>query len=131
MNIKLNAIELSHVNENFGEIAKKIFQYYNRNLFYTILKLLFSIDILGNPLKLLNNVGSGVKDFFYMPIIGLKNGPMDFLMGSYSGTKSLFSHTIGGVMDSTEKITFSIKKYLLKITNSEDYNRERQNLYNY
>jgi len=130
VNIKLNAVEFNHIQGSAEEIAEKITKYYSKNLFYQILKLLFSIDILGNPLKLLSNFGSGVKDFFYMPIQGLRNGPLDFVMGSYTGTKSLLSHAVGGVLDSTEKITFSIKKYLLKITNSDDYNRERQDLYN-
>jgi len=130
VNIKLNAVELNHIQGSSADIIQKIVKYYSKNLFYQILKLLFSIDILGNPIKLLNNFGSGVKDFFYMPIQGLRNGPLDFVMGSYSGTKSLVSHAVGGVLDSTEKITFSLKKYLLKITNSDDYNRERQSLYN-
>lgn len=128
VNIQLKAIEMNKVFGNSNEIVNRIVQYYYYNLISQTLKLFFSIDILGNPLNLLENLGSGVKDFFYLPIQGFIAGPYEFLHGSLSGTKSLVSHTVGGALDSTQKITSSIGKNLLKLTNSEDYIKERQEI---
>jgi vacuolar protein sorting-associated protein 13A/C len=90
--------------------------YYKFNLMTQAVKLLFSIDILGNPIGLLENIAGGVKDFFYLPIQGFVKGPIYFIQGGAKGTKSLISHTIGGAFDSTQKITSSVGKHVLKIT---------------
>jgi hypothetical protein len=129
VNIQLKAIEMNKVFGNSGEISEKIMHYYYYNLLGQALKLFFSVDILGNPLNLLQNLGSGVRDFFYLPIQGFINGPFEFLYGSISGTRSLVSHALGGALDSTEKIAKSVGKNLLKLSNSDDYLRERQNLF--
>jgi hypothetical protein len=46
-----------------------------------IYKVLGSTDILGNPISLLKNLGTGVYDFFHEPILGLITSPRDFGLG--------------------------------------------------
>ena len=77
---------------------------------------MFSIDILGNPINLLKNLKSGVQDFFYLPYQGAVQGPLQLFKGVHSGTKSLISHIVGGALDSTQKISSSVGRNLLKLT---------------
>lgn len=37
-----------------------------------------SVEFLGNPVGLINNLGTGVYDFFYQPAVGLVSSPEEF-----------------------------------------------------
>lgn len=49
-------------------------------------QIIGSADFLGNPVSLINNLGTGVYDFFYEPIKGVVKSPKDF--GMYVVTES-------------------------------------------
>lgn len=53
-----------------------------------------SFDFLGDPVGLLSNLSTGVKDFFYEPIEGLKPDGKGFLYGLGKGGTSLVSNTV-------------------------------------
>ena len=53
-----------------------------------------SFDFLGDPVGLLSNLSTGVKDFFYEPIEGLKPDGKGFLYGLGKGGTSLVSNTM-------------------------------------
>lgn len=61
-----------------------------------------SFDFLGDPVGLLSNLSTGVKDFFYEPIEGLKPDGKGFLYGLGKGGTSLVSNTVqvsaGGIL---------------------------------
>ena len=48
------------------------------------------MDLLGDPLGLVKNLGAGVLDFFYEPALGLVRSPKEFGAGLAKGTLSLF-----------------------------------------
>lgn len=48
-------------------------------------KIVGSSEVLGNPLGLINRLGSGVRDFFYEPAQGLVQSPQDFGVGVARG----------------------------------------------
>jgi vacuolar protein sorting-associated protein 13A/C len=51
-------------------LKAKIIAHYRHNLTYQVLKLLGSLDLIGNPLGLLNNFKVGIKDAITKPIEG-------------------------------------------------------------
>ena len=54
--------------------------------------------ILGNPIGLVNKLGSGITMFFYdEPIQGIQQGPEHFVIGVAKGTTGLVSSTVEGV----------------------------------
>lgn len=53
-----------------------------------------SFDFLGDPVGLLSNLSTGVKDFFYEPLEGLKPDGKGFLYGLGKGGTSLVSNTM-------------------------------------
>lgn len=119
--LSLNSLEMTKVSGDMKEILEKIRDYHYYNIIRQCIKLLFSIDILGNPLGLIERLGKGVKDFIYFPLAGAAGGPSKFVVGSFSGAKSLLSHAVGGVFDSAHKITAGIGKSILKLTDSDEY----------
>jgi vacuolar protein sorting-associated protein 13A/C len=70
--------------------------------------VLGSIDILGNPVGLFSNIGTGVSDLFEKPIEGFARGPLEGGLGVIKGTGSLITNTFTGVFNSVNKITGSV-----------------------
>ena len=108
--LKTEGICLTHTFGSSKEVAATLKDYYKEDLLINGFRLLFSIDILGNPAELMHNVKQGVFDFFTKPIEGIgesmKTGNIgDAGMGLVEGTASLGGHLIGGVLGSAGKIT--------------------------
>ena len=79
------------------ELSQKIVSHYVAKVRTQVYKILLSIDMLGNPVGLLGDVGSGVVSFFYEPAMGLMKSPTDFAAGVGKGTKQLLTSSISGV----------------------------------
>jgi hypothetical protein len=81
-----------------------------------VYKILGSFEFLGNPLGLVNNLGSGVADFFHEPAKGLVKSPKDFGKGLAKGSLSLLKGAVGGVFNAASKITGSVGKGFAALT---------------
>ena len=53
----------------------------------------------------IQNVGTGVRDFFYEPINGIIQGPAEFLEGLETGTKNLARGLFVGVVRGAANVT--------------------------
>lgn len=71
-------------------------------------KLIGSSDIIGNPVGLVNKLGTGVYEFVSEPAKGLLKGPDEFVGGIGKGVQSLVSNVISGGFESVSKITGSL-----------------------
>jgi hypothetical protein len=79
------------------------------NQFY---RMLFSSEIIGNPIGLVDKIGTGVVEFVSEPYKGLLLGPKQFVSGLSKGTQSLMSNVIGGGFSSVADITGSLYNVL-------------------
>jgi vacuolar protein sorting-associated protein 13A/C len=68
--IELNGIILKNCFDTPQGIGSKLISHYTQESVNEVLKILGSIDILGNPIGLLTNIGTGVQDLFEKPIDG-------------------------------------------------------------
>ena len=116
-------------------------------------KVVFSLDMLGNPVGLINALGSGVKDFFVEPALGLVKSPkvqshrtrartthmrthsltrgclvctQDFGQGLAHGSLSLLSNTARGVGMAATGIVSSVSRAAALLSLDDGYMRERQ-----
>ena len=71
-------------------------------------RLLGAIDIIGNPIGLIDQVGSGVFEFFNEPRKGIMKGPKEFTMGIGKGIRSLVTNVVGASLDSVSRVTGSL-----------------------
>jgi phage-related protein len=71
-------------------------------------KLIGSSDIIGNPVGLVNKLGTGVYEFVSEPTKGLLKGPDEFVGGVGKGVQSLVSNVVSGGFESVGKITGSL-----------------------
>lgn len=83
-------------------------------------KIFGSIDILGNPLGLIDNLGTGVYEFISAPAKGLVSSTSgSFTKGLSTGVKSLISGVVGGSFGSISKISGSLYNVLRTATGEE------------
>ncbi len=64
--------------------------------------------MIGNPLGLVDKLGTGVFEFFSEPKKGLLLGPEEFVGGIGKGVKSLVTNVVSGSFDSISKISGSL-----------------------
>ena len=107
-NIKIRGVKFEHVFETQDSLTNKLMQHYKDNGIKQGLKIIGSIDILGNPVNLFTKIGTGVVDFFEKPIEGFAKGPLDAAKGIGQGTVSLVKNTTKGVLNSASKATGAV-----------------------
>jgi vacuolar protein sorting-associated protein 13A/C len=124
--ININALELRDVVGTLNDIGYILKDRYMVRLKKNLFAILGASSLIGNPIQLVNNVSSGFKDFFYKPIEGLIDGPIEGGKGFVKGTSSLFQHTVKGTFSSASGIFSSLSKGVLVLANDKDYMKERE-----
>jgi hypothetical protein len=124
--IILNGSMMNNIYGNLNEIMSNVLYNYSQSALTQIMKMFGGIEILGNPINLMQNLGTGVKDFFQKPIKGIVKGPLEGAKGVIDGSLSLVKHTVEGTFTTTSKITSGISKGILYITQDDDYINDRE-----
>ena len=114
--IMLNGSETHNISGSYTEILSLIINQYKQATLVQVMKIFGCIDLLGNPVNLFKNFGSGVKDFFQKPVQGIIEGPIEGIKGAFEGSMSFFKHTVDGTFTATSKITSGISKGILSLT---------------
>ena len=106
--LRLHGVTLRHAYESFNTIAETITAQYSFDALRQAYVILGSSELLGNPISLFKHLGTGVRDFFYEPAVGLIQSPSIFLRGIQRGTLSLVQNTFVGVSTFVGTICLSI-----------------------
>jgi vacuolar protein sorting-associated protein 13A/C len=106
--IKLNGIKLENCFDSTAGITSKLITHYKTQGTREVFKILGSVDILGNPVGLFTNIGTGVVDLFEKPMEGFVKGPLEGGVGIMKGAGSLIKNTFAGTFNSINKITGSV-----------------------
>lgn len=79
--IELNALVLERPFATAHELLSSIRKHYSTQMVRQLYKLIGAFEFLGNPVGLVNNLGTGMHDFFYEPAQGITKSPQDFAKG--------------------------------------------------
>ncbi len=110
----LNALVLTHTFSSTKDLGKQLTRHYQRQILLRAFKIIGSVDLLGNPVAFLQNVASGVKDFLYEPVAGLREGSMKgFVLGVVKGTSSLLRRTTYSLAEALQLIAGKYSAFLL------------------
>ena len=91
-------------------------------------KIIGSSDMIGNPMGLIDKLGTGVFEFFNEPRKGLLKGPGAFATGVGKGVKSLVSGVVSGGFGSVSRITGSLYSVVRQVGGDENsYERINRN----
>ena len=103
--LQFKEIILENSYTNFNQLYSIIYDHYKRECILQLYKIIGGIDIIGNPIKLFDSIGTGFYSLFNEPRKEFLKGPKNFGRGIGKGVKSLFSGIVGGTADSASKIT--------------------------
>ena len=106
--IKLKEFTFVNVFSDYDSLYTKFFIFYKNELLAQLYKIIFNMDLIGNPVNLIEGIGTGFFEFFNEPRKGLLKGPEEFGLGIAKGTRSLVSNIVGGSFKSASKITGSL-----------------------
>ncbi|GMH83022.1 hypothetical protein TrST_g613 [Triparma strigata] len=124
--LKLGALQINNAFGSKSDLVDRIVKHY---IFASMkqVHVLGNVEFLGNPVGLVNNLGTGVRDFFYEPIDGLTQGGklQPFLEGLKRGTTSLGSNFGEGAFNTMSKMTGALGEGIAHISFDEDYQANR------
>ncbi|OMJ86004.1 hypothetical protein SteCoe_12572 [Stentor coeruleus] len=101
------------------KLADTLIQNYKQQGIRQVYRLLGSSDMLGNPIRLMNKLGTGVFEFISEPVKGVLQGPKEFKDGVKIGVKSLVSNIVGGGFQTVSTITGSLYNVVNKVKGAE------------
>ena len=114
--LKIAGFKTNHIFDTTNGLVDTITHHYMINGAKQALKLVGSLDIIGNPVNLFNNVGTGITDFFDKPIKGFVKGPLEGAKGLGEGTGSLVKNTLAATFTSVSAISGSVASGLSALT---------------
>ena len=124
--ISLRSLMLENSFNTRPEMISRILKHYYMQVLYEMYKIVGSFDIIGNPVSLVHNLGTGVHDFFYEPASGLVQSPREFVLGVGKGSSSLIKNSVVGIFGTASKITKTLGKGAAHLTFDKNYVRERE-----
>lgn len=126
--VKFNALILEHPFLSRDDLFDRIKLHYIRAATAELYKIIGSLDIIGNPVGLFNDLSVGVKDFFYEPATAITKSPQEFASGVLKGTTSLVSRSVHGTFHAASKLSESMAKGIRTLTFDTEYIKEGEKL---
>ena len=102
--------------ESLSDIFSIIYREYKGQGTAQILKLIGSSDIIGNPVKLLEGIGTGFYELINEPRKEFVHGPLQFGKGIAKGIGKLLSGIIGGAFGVVESISGTLYTTIQSLT---------------
>jgi len=124
--VTLNMLLLEHGFAPRADFARRVLGHYRAQAVDQVYTLLFSADILGQPLSLVQSLGTGVHDFFHEPAKGFVRSPGEFGRGLERGFESLLKNSVYGFANSFHKAAGAIGTGVALLSLDSRYQRERQ-----
>ncbi len=123
--LRFNGKIIANARGDTSSLIWPIVQHYIRQGIKEAYKVVGSVEFLGNPVGLVNNIGDGMIDFFYEPAQGLLSSPEDFAKGLGKGTSSLLTKGVGGALGAASKVVGSVSKGFAVLSMDDDFISQR------
>jgi hypothetical protein len=67
MQFQMNGLNISNLFGEGNEVMNSLANFHKETFKFSALRLLGSSNLIGNPSRFVNNIGTGVSDFFVKP----------------------------------------------------------------
>ena len=124
--IHLQGFKLNFVFETKAGIIEKLTSHYTHSIISTVLKVIGSINIIGNPLGLYNYIRAGFIELIERPKAGLVHGPLEAGLGALIGAGCLLKQTFAGTFNSIHHISGSIATGLTILSFDDSFIEKRR-----
>ena len=106
--IKLKGIGLTSVYGTKDQVIGTISQRYKDLAKETVMGIILSSNIIGNPVKFFDKISTGFNDLVDKPVQGFLEGPIEGGIGIIAGAGSFAAKTVGATFNSLHSITDSL-----------------------
>jgi len=124
--LELNGLILKNPFDTQSDLVNRVMTHYINQGITQMYKVAGSLEFIGSPLNLVNNLGTGFYDFFHEPAKGIIKSPKEFGIGLTKGARSLVKNSVYGIFNTASKITGSIAKGVSNLSLDAEYMKERQ-----
>lgn len=125
--IRLSALVVENVRLSPDLLMDRVVTHYTQAMLSQLYRLVGSIDVIGNPVGLFNNVSGGAIALFYEPYQGLiMHGHRELGMGIARGASTAVKSIVFGLSDSASKVTGSISQGLAAATMDREFQARRR-----
>lgn len=124
--IHLQGFKLNFIFDSKHGIIEKLTDHYKTSVVSTVLKVIGSINIIGNPVGLYNYIKSGFVELIERPRQGLVHGPLEAGLGAIIGAGCLLKQTFAGTFNSLHHITDSIATGLTILSFDDSFIEKRR-----
>jgi vacuolar protein sorting-associated protein 13A/C len=126
--LRLNALTLRHAFGSMTDIQQPLQKHYMQQGLREAYKVIGSFDVLGNPVNLLRDLGTGFRDFFVEPSRGITHSPEEFRAGIAKGSTSLMKHTVYALANTATSLTETTARGFAAMSMDKDYLTERDRI---
>ncbi|EKX50324.1 hypothetical protein GUITHDRAFT_135471 [Guillardia theta CCMP2712] len=120
--LTLNDLSIHHAFMDPRSLLNVLREHYQKECVRQLYRILGSVEVLGNPVGLMRNLGTGFKAF-RTGISGLRNGDQQSFK---DGTKVLVQHVGHGFSNTLSKVSSSVSRGLASVALDKDFIRERE-----
>jgi len=124
--VRLKGFKIENLFGSQADILNKILDKLKDDGAKCLLKVIGSLDIIGNPTGLLENISTGVVELIERPRDGFLEGPLEGGKGIVKGAGVLMKNTVSGTFNSIGKITGSLASGLSNLTTDHEYLAQRE-----
>ncbi|GBG34175.1 Vacuolar protein sorting-associated protein 13b [Hondaea fermentalgiana] len=103
------------------QAKSRISRHFTTQALSQLYRVIGSSELLGNPIGLVTNLGSGLRDLFYEPAQGFVQSPEAFGAGLARGTTSFVHHTALGTFDTVSKLSTSLSSGVALLSMDQRY----------
>ena len=123
--LELNALQMDNVFQTSTQLRHTIAKHYKTRLLRQLYKLIGRTPLMGNPVRIAENLGNGVHDFFFEPYRAISRGPKAFTKGVAKGTLSFLGNTVFGILDTATRMTERLGEGIASLSVDESYLQHR------
>lgn len=126
--IQAKGLRATHIFDSRKGVLDRFGSHYKEIIYISIIKIIGSINIIGNPLGLIRSIGSGVVDLIEKPVEGAQRGPLGLGIGILEGGSSFIKKTLTGTLNSVSALTETMGTGLAMLTFDEKYMLKRSKM---
>jgi hypothetical protein len=121
--LQLNSLVTKHVFIDVRTLLSMLREHYQKDCVRQFYKVIGSVEILGNPVGLLRNLGTGLVAM-RTGISNMRKG--DSLKSLKEGAKTFAKHSTYGLSNSISKVSSSMSKGVASLAMDDDFLKERE-----
>jgi hypothetical protein len=121
--LQLNSLVTKHVFIDVRTLLSMLREHYQKDCIRQFYKVIGSVEILGNPVGLLRNLGTGLVAM-RAGISNMRKG--DSLKSLKEGAKTFAKHSAYGFSNSISKVSSSMSKGVASLAMDDDFLKERE-----